>query len=93
MITYCDKDPEQRERFNDPESPTPANPTARDFGYLVRDMANSLRTWSFQLHRLSDQLIRDEALPEPMSKGTLHHKLAQLIRYFRVPTSQKTYSK
>ena len=31
-------------------------------------MANSLRTWSFQLHRLSDQLIRDEALPDKSSK-------------------------
>ena len=93
MITNCDQDPEQRERFNDPESPTPANPTARDFGYLVRDMANSLRTWSFQLHRLSDQLIRDEALPEPMSKGTAHHQLPLLFLCFRVSTSQKTYTK
>lgn len=62
------KDPAQRERYNESATPTPANPTARDFGYLVKDMANSLRTWSFQLHRLSDQLIRDEALPDKSSK-------------------------
>merc|ERR1712106_1038409 len=62
------KDPAHRERFNEAETPTPPSPSARDFGYLVRDMANSLRTWSFQLHRLSDQLIRDEPLPDSNSK-------------------------
>ena len=68
FFIYYLKDPAHRERFNEAETPTPPSPSARDFGYLVRDMANSLRTWSFQLHRLSDQLIRDEPLPDSNSK-------------------------
>jgi len=72
------KDPAHRERFNEAETPTPSSPTSRDFGYLVRDMANSLRTWSFQLHRLSDQLIRDESLPDPNSKE--YQKARRLIQ-------------
>jgi len=58
------KEPCERARYNEAATPTPLQPSARDFGYLVKDMANSLRTWSFQLHRLSDQLIRDEPLPD-----------------------------
>lgn len=53
-------------------------PGTRDLGYFVREMANAMRTWSFQLHHLSDQLIRDESLPEKTSEN--YQKARRLIQ-------------
>ena len=60
----------------------PAEPGTRHLGYLVRDMANSLRTWSFQLQHLSDQLIRDDPLPDKQS--TEYKKTRRLIQVFKM---------
>ena len=74
--TNCD--PSERQRPNLLEEQLPTEPGTRHLGYLVRDMANSLRTWSFQLHHLSDQLIRDDPLPDKQS--TEYQKTRRLIQ-------------
>ena len=38
------------------------------------DMAYTMLTWSIQLHRLADQLIRDEALPDRNSEIYQRHR-------------------
>ena len=38
------------------------------------DMAYTMLTWSIQLHRLADQLIRDEALPDRNSDIYQRHR-------------------
>ena len=37
-------------------------------------MAYTMLTWSIQLHRLADQLIRDEALPDRNSDVYQRHR-------------------
>ena len=61
-------DPAERVRHNEPKIESPVDPGTRDLGYFVREMANTMRTWSFQLHHMSDQLIRDDPLPEKNSE-------------------------
>jgi|ERR1712227_371209 len=65
--SQTNSDPGERQRPNALDDMIPAEPGTRHLGYLVRDMANSLRTWSFQLQHLSDQLIRDDPLPDKQS--------------------------
>ena len=67
-ICQASKDPTDRIRFNEAETPTPKSPTSVDGGQFVRIMANSLITWAVQLHRLSDQLIRDEQVTDSESE-------------------------
>ena len=52
-------DPNDRIRHNVPEVPTPELPMVRDLGQFTQDMSNTLLTWSMQLHRLADQLVKD----------------------------------
>lgn len=57
-------DPTERVRHNDPETDTSTTPHVRDLGRFTQEMSNSMLTWSMQLHRLADQLIKDEPLPD-----------------------------
>ena len=41
---------------------------------IKSDMAYTMLTWSIQLHRLADQLIRDEALPDRNSEIYQRHR-------------------
>ena len=80
--SQTNSDPGERQRPNSLDDIIPAEPGTRHLGYLVRDMANSLRTWSFQLQHLSDQLIRDDPLPDKQS--TEYKKTRRLIQVFKM---------
>jgi len=67
-------DPSMRTRYNEPISETSEFPHVRDLGLFTRDMAYTMLTWSIQLHRLADQLIRDEALPDRNSEIYQRHR-------------------
>jgi len=47
-------DPRDRKIIDVDELENKEEPTGRDLGYMVRDMATSIRTWSYQL----DQMVR-----------------------------------
>jgi len=51
--------PSDRVRHNEANGITPNVPDSRDLGYLVREMANTVQAYSFQMSQLSDELIRD----------------------------------
>ena len=71
-------DPTQRVRHNEPSTPTVPEPSVRDLGRFTQEMSNSMLTWSMQLHRLADQLIKDEPLPDRNSdKYAKHRRLIQ----------------
>jgi hypothetical protein len=57
------QNPADRIRYNDPETESPAEPTASDLGQHVRALANTVRNWALELNRLSDELIRDVEVP------------------------------
>jgi len=71
-------DPTERVRHNEPPTPTADEPSVRDLGRFTQEMSNSMLTWSMQLHRLADQLIKDEPLPDRNSeKYAKHRRLIQ----------------
>jgi len=56
-------DPDARQRHNN-VSDIVEEPHLSDLGHFAQDMSESLLTWSHQLKRLGEQLVRDEALPD-----------------------------
>jgi len=54
------QEPNERNRFNEPDGVSPSTPDCRDFGYLIREMANAIQSYSMVMARLSDDLIRDD---------------------------------
>ena len=58
------KDPEARDRHNDVLVQTPDEPHLEDLGFLTKEMSETMLTWSMQLTRLGEQLVRDEPLPD-----------------------------
>ena len=47
------QDPASRIRHNETNGITPDVPDSRDLGYLVREMANTVQSYSFQMAKLS----------------------------------------
>ena len=50
-------DPSNRIRHNEANGITPDVPDSRDLGYLVREMANTVQSYSFQMAKLSGTVI------------------------------------
>ena len=54
--------PEDRIRHNQPDIPTPENPTVGDFGNHLIQLSGKIREYAVELSRLSDLLVRDPAI-------------------------------
>jgi len=54
--------PEDRIRHNQPDIPTPDNPTVGDFGNHLIQLSGKIREYAVELSRLSDLLVRDPAI-------------------------------
>ena len=50
--------PSDRVRHNEANGITPNVPDSRDLGYLVREMANTVQAYSFQMSQLSGQDLK-----------------------------------
>jgi len=51
-------EPSERIRHNEADGATPETPDCRDLGYLVREMANSVQAYSFQMSKLSGRPVK-----------------------------------
>jgi len=57
-------DPRDRKIIDNNELENKEEPTGRDLGYMVRDMASSIRTWSYQLDQMSKLLTKSQENPD-----------------------------
>lgn len=56
------KDPSERERHEEPETPTPQDPKVSDLGEFTQEMAETMLLYSHQLHEFGTQLVEDKNL-------------------------------
>ena len=55
--TQRSQEPSDRIRHNEADGSTPDTPDCRDLGYFVREMANSIQAYSFQMSKLSGTVV------------------------------------
>lgn len=72
------QEPADRMRHNEPHGVSPWEPDCRDLGYITRDMAQSIESFSMEMARLSDELIRDSSYPDRSAPE--YHKVRRLIQ-------------
>ena len=62
------QEPADRMRHNEPHGVSPWEPDCRDLGYITRDMAQSIESFSMEMARLSGKCFKDlnRALRTPM---------------------------